>query len=111
MKSFTSHRAICVALSGRPSQVADVVFKKDCLLEDPWYFDSDTSDFLSANEPTSNSPRARYFSQGCFCRLPLFKAIKLRAKGLVDVVDIHKHQWVLMDNTAANEEDILGFRV
>lgn len=104
-------RTFPLGLLGHPFQVADVVFKKDCVLENPWHFESDTNEFLSSSETTSNTPHARYFAQGSFCRLPLFKAIKLRAKGIVDVMDIHKHQWVLMDITAANEKDLLGSRV
>lgn len=83
--------------NGKPSAFADVVFQKDCLLEEPWHFR-----VLSGpeEEEALETPPLCYFHCGSVCRLPLYRAIQLRAKGIVRVMQVSDHQWIQHDSAA-----------
>ncbi|KAL8449212.1 hypothetical protein Emag_003732 [Eimeria magna] len=83
--------------NGKPSAFADVVFERECLLEEPWHFRScgnaEEGDVL---EP----PPLCFFERGTVSRLPLYRAMQLRAKGIVRVLQVQDHQWVQQDSAA-----------
>lgn len=83
--------------NGKPSAFADVVFEKECLLEEPWHFRVPSG----AEEGEGIEPRPFcYFDTGTVSRLPLYRAMQLRAKGIVRVLQVSDHQWVQQDSAA-----------
>lgn len=77
-------------------QFADVVFQKECLLEEPWHFRASAG-------PDGEGPEVPplcYFEQGSVSRLPLYRAMQLKAKGIVKVLQVADHQWVQQDSAA-----------
>lgn len=78
-------------------QFADVVFEKDCLLEEPWHFRAPSGPEEGEGPET---PPLCYYDNGTVCRLPLYRAMQLRAKRIVRVLQISDHQWVQQDSAA-----------
>ncbi|KAL8435718.1 hypothetical protein Efla_004657 [Eimeria flavescens] len=83
--------------NGKPSAFADVVFEKDCLLEDPWRLHA----FGGVEEgETAEPPPLCFYEGSSVCRLPLYRAMQLRAKGLVRILQVQDHQWTQQDSAA-----------
>ncbi|XP_022590337.2 uncharacterized protein LOC34619444 [Cyclospora cayetanensis] len=83
--------------NGKPSAFADVVFEKECLLEEPWHF---SASLFSEDGDSSESRPLKYFEKGTVSRLPLYRAMQLRAKGIVKVMQVSDHQWAQLDAAA-----------
>lgn len=83
--------------NGKPSAFADVVFEKECLLEEPWHFRFPLG---SEEGEALETPPLLYFANGSVCRLPLYRAMQLRAKGIVRVLQVTDHQWIQQDSAA-----------
>lgn len=80
-------------------QIADVVFEKDCVLEDPWSFTAASGP--NEVEPSSAaSPALAHYVCGTVSRMPLYRAVQLRAKGIVRVLQVFDHQWIPQDSAA-----------
>ncbi|CDJ63767.1 hypothetical protein, conserved [Eimeria necatrix] len=85
--------------NGKPSAIADVVFEKDCVLEDPWSFTAASGP--NEVEPSSAaSPALAHYVCGTVSRMPLYRAVQLRAKGIVRVLQVFDHQWIPQDSAA-----------
>ncbi|EPR61366.1 hypothetical protein TGPRC2_206700 [Toxoplasma gondii TgCatPRC2] len=83
--------------NGKFTAVADVVFEKDCLLEDPWT-DAPRDEDEALSSPWSASPpekpRVKLFTAGRVCRLPLHKAEQLCARRLVRLLRTVDCGWI-----------------
>ncbi|PFH36016.1 hypothetical protein BESB_056670 [Besnoitia besnoiti] len=83
--------------NGKFTAVADVVFEKDCLLEDPWT-DAPRDEDEALGSPWSDvppeKPRVKLFTAGRVCRLPLHKAEQLSARRLVRLLCTVDCGWV-----------------
>ncbi|CDJ34447.1 uncharacterized protein EMH_0062790 [Eimeria mitis] len=98
--------------NGKPSAIADVVFEKECLLEDPWHFrllsSSEEAEAAAATAAAAaaagcsnfSNCNITYVAKGTVRRLPLYRAVQLQAKGIAKVLQVTDHQWLHQDSAA-----------